>query len=161
MEVATFADLEREFLRRAHTAVWCNVATVDRQGRPRSRILHPLWVNGVGWILTRRATLKAQHLARNPYVSLAYIADVAHPLYVDCEAAWVDDVSEKRRIWNLFKAAPPPLGYDPAPIFVAPDDAPLGLLRLTPWRAETREPVARRASGAAPRRPVESRPPIG
>ena len=31
------------FVAMAHRIVWANVATVDADGRPRSRILHPLW----------------------------------------------------------------------------------------------------------------------
>src|SRR5207245_371477 len=45
----TFVDM-------AHRIVWCSAATVDHQGRPRSRILHPLWewdgAELVGWIAT-------------------------------------------------------------------------------------------------------------
>jgi hypothetical protein len=29
MRVATFAEIEEEFIAWAHKAVWCNVATVD------------------------------------------------------------------------------------------------------------------------------------
>jgi hypothetical protein len=43
VQVATFADIETEFIRRVHRVVWCNVATLDSQNRPRSRILHPIW----------------------------------------------------------------------------------------------------------------------
>ena len=43
MEVTNFAEIEAEFIERVHTMVWCSAATVDRQGRPRSRILHPIW----------------------------------------------------------------------------------------------------------------------
>src|SRR5262249_54575672 len=102
--------------------------------RPRSRILHPIWTGPVGWVLTRRHSFKTEHLARNPYVSLAYIADVAKPVYVDCRAAWVDDLATKARIWELYKAAPAPLGYDPAPIFTSPDHPATGLLQFQPWR---------------------------
>ena len=43
MRVSAFADIEKDFLARVRQIVWCSVATVDRRGRPRSRILHPLW----------------------------------------------------------------------------------------------------------------------
>ena len=55
--------------------IWCNMATVDSHGRPRSRVVHPVWENGACWIGTRPGSFKGQHLARNPYVSLAYVAD--------------------------------------------------------------------------------------
>jgi len=123
MEVEAFAAMEAEFLARVSRMVWCNVATIDRQGRPRSRILHPLWEGPVGWIGTRRESLKARHLAAQPFVSLAYIADVAKPVYVDCHAAWIDDAAAN-------------LGYDPAPIFERVDHPNFGLLQLEPWRIE-------------------------
>ncbi len=136
MHVNSFSEIEAEFLRRVHTMVFCSVATVDRQGRPRSRILHPIWEGATGWIATHPDSHKAGHLARNPYVSLAYISDAMKPVYVDCKAEWVYDLNQKRRIWNLFKNAPPPLGYDPAQDFVSPESERFGLLKLTPWRID-------------------------
>ncbi len=136
MQVAHFSDIEAEFIRRVHTAVWCSVATVDVQGRPRSRILHPIWEGSTGWIGTHRDSFKAKHLARNPYVSLAYIAEIFRPVYVEAVVAWVDDLSEKERVWNLYKHAPEPLGYDPAFTFERFDHPNFGLLKLTPWRID-------------------------
>jgi general stress protein 26 len=136
MEVATFVEIEPEFLARVSQMVWCNVATVDGQGRPRSRILHPIWEGPIGWIATNPQSHKARHFTQNPYVSLAYIADVAKPVYADCRVEWVDDPAEKARVWELIRTTPEPLGYDPAPIFEAPDSPKFGLLRLTPWRIE-------------------------
>lgn len=154
MEVA-FADIEAEFMRRVHSVVWCSLATTDRQGRPRSRILHPIWEvttgRPVGWIATRRHTLKAAHFAHNPYVSLAYIADVSNPVYVDCRVEWDADLDHKQRIWKMFKEAAPPLGYDPAPIFESPDHPNFGLLKLLPWRVEvTTVPADKRVWHAPP-----------
>ena len=40
MEVTQFEDIQAEFMARAQQAIYCNVATVDRKGRPRSRVLH-------------------------------------------------------------------------------------------------------------------------
>ncbi|MFN8452111.1 MAG: hypothetical protein U0521_26835 [Anaerolineae bacterium] len=42
-----------------------------------------------------------------------------NPVYVDCKAEWIDNLDEKRRVWNLFASAPAPLGYDPAHDFVS------------------------------------------
>lgn len=134
MEIANFADIEAEFVRRAHTTVWCNMATVDSCQRPRSRIVHPIWEGRTGWIGTHRTSYKHKHLLTNPYISLAYIADVMNPVYVDCTAEWVEDLAEKQRIWNLFLNAPPPLGYDPASTFGNCNHPDFGVLKLTPWR---------------------------
>ena len=155
MEMASFADIQEEFLRRVHSVVWCNLATTDRQDRPRSRILHPIWevtaTGPVGWIATRRHTLKAAHFTHNPYVSLAYIADVSNPVYVDCRVEWDEDLGQKQRIWNMYKEAAPPLGYDPAPIFESPDHPNFGLLKLLPWRVEvTTVPADKRVWHAPP-----------
>ena len=132
MEVTHFSEIEDEFIRRVHTMVWCNVATVDHLQRPRSRILHPIWEGATGWIATHRNSYKRTHLIHNHYVSLAYITDIHKPVYVDCTAAWVEERDQKVRIWDLFKNTPPPLGYDPAIDFVSPDHDNFGLLKLTP-----------------------------
>ena len=76
MKIGAFADIADEFLQRVNKMVWCNVATIERKGRPRLRILHPLWEGEVGWITTRRGSPKERHLEAHPFVSLAYIADV-------------------------------------------------------------------------------------
>lgn len=136
MEVAAFADIESAFLERVHTMVWCNVATIDSQNRPRSRVLHPIWIDGTGWIATRRTSHKAKHITANPYVSLAYVIDFAKPVYADCYAEWDDSAATKQWLWEQFLNAPPPLGYDPAPIFGSVDDPGFGVLKLTPWRIE-------------------------
>ena len=49
MNVASFADIKEEFNKRVSRIVWCTVATVDTKGRPRSRILHPIWERSTGW----------------------------------------------------------------------------------------------------------------
>ncbi len=126
-DVERFSAIEVEFIDRVHRIVWCNMATVDAKGRPRSRIVHPVWDGSTGWIATHRASFKNRHLAANPYVSLAYTAETAHPVYADCIASWADDQSDKQRIWDLFATAPEPLGYDPAPFFIAPDHPNFGV----------------------------------
>ena len=136
MDVASFAEIEEEFMKRVSRIVWCTVATVDRQGRPRSRILHPIWEGSTGWIATGRQSFKAKHLGSNPYVSLCYWDPQHQQVYVDCKADWEDDIEEKRRLWELYKSTPPPVGYDLAMFWKSPEDPTLGLLKLTPWRIE-------------------------
>jgi hypothetical protein len=144
IEIQSFAEIEAEFIERVHRVVWCSAATVDSKNRPRSRVWHTYWEGQVGWIATRRQTLKTQHFARNPYVSLGYVGEVFRPVYVDCAVQWADDLADKERVWNLFKNAPPPLGYDPAPIFISPDHENFGILKLTPWRIELATPPEHR-----------------
>jgi hypothetical protein len=136
IEIGSFAEIEAEFLERVARMVWCNVATVDRQGRPRSRVLHPIWDGSIGWIGTFPDSFKARHLTHNPYVSLAYVSDITKPVYADCVASWEGDLLVKLNVWNLFASTPEPLGYDPTFIFGAHDDPRFGLLKLVPWRIQ-------------------------
>lgn len=135
MEVTTLAEIEQEFVERAHKMVWCNLATIDTHNRPRSRVVHPVWEGGIGWIGSRPTSHKTKHLAQNPYVSLAYVADVAVPVYIDAFAEWITDDTEKQRVWDFFKNTPAPVGYDPAPMYKN-GLADFGVLKLTPWRIE-------------------------
>ena len=112
MDVKSFAEIEEEFMSRVRRIVWCTVATVNRQGRLRSRILHPMWEGATGWIATNRHSLKEKHLQQNSYVSLSYWDQQHQQIYVDCKAVWEESSSEKQRLWDLFKNTPPPLGYD-------------------------------------------------
>jgi general stress protein 26 len=137
MKVASFDEIAEEFQKRVARIAWCSVATIDRKGRPRQRILHPIWEGTTGWIATGPDSHKAKHLAKNPYVSLSYWDPQHQQVYVDAKAEWVSDMTSKRRIWDLYKNTPPPLGYDPQIIWQGGvDDPGYGLLKLTPWRIE-------------------------
>jgi hypothetical protein len=133
------SSLVEDFVAIAHRVVWCTVATVDRRGRPRSRVVHPLWERAgdsvVGWITTRPTPLKRAHLAHTPFVSCSYW-DPGHDIAVaECRATWVEDRDERIRVWVLCRAAPPPLGHDPATVWPdGPDSPDAGVLRLDPWR---------------------------
>lgn len=129
-----FAAIEPEFRARVDKMVWCNVATVDSRGNPSSRLLHPIWEGQTGWIGTHRDSGKGRHLARNPHVSLAFISDPVRPVYIDAVATWVDDPAAKQHVWDLFLHTPEPVGYDPAPTFIAPDHPNFGVLRIVPTR---------------------------
>jgi general stress protein 26 len=54
-----------------------------------------------------------------------------------CRTEWCDDAATKRRIWDLLKNTPPPVGYDPGLFFRDGPEAPdYGVLKLTPLRVE-------------------------
>ena len=57
-------------------------------------------------------------------------------LMIDAQTDWDDDIETKRRVWDLYKNTPPPLGYDPAMFFQSVDNPETGALRLKPWRIE-------------------------
>ena len=140
MSVQSFADIKPAFQQRVSTIVWANVATSDTKGRIRSRMLHPMWeVDGdspVGWIATGRQSLKAKHLAANPYVSLTYWTPAHEQVMAECKTQWVEDMGEKQRLWDLFKSTPEPYGYDLGAFWKDVNDPTYGLLKLTPWRIE-------------------------
>jgi hypothetical protein len=144
-------DALDEFIDIAHRVVWATVATVDRRNRPRSRVLHPIWVREgdalTGWVITRPTPLKRAHLRHAPHVSVSYW-DPAHDVAVaECAAAWEYDAATRAAVWERFRAAPEPLGHDFAQIFPGgPQSDGAGFLRLSPWRIRTQRVVA----GAAP-----------
>jgi len=138
VDVKSFAEVKDEFVARVSRIVWCTVATVDTQGRPRTRILHPMWEGTTGWICTGRETLKTRHLEANPNVSLSYWDPQQALVYVEAKAEWEDRPADKRRVWDLFKSTPPPYGYDPAiiPGWTAPDALGFGIRKLIATRIE-------------------------
>ena len=62
MEVDAFADIAAEFRRRIEVIQWASMTTVDGRGRPRGRLVHPVWEEPVGWLATGRHSFKAKHL---------------------------------------------------------------------------------------------------
>jgi general stress protein 26 len=136
-EARTFSEIANTFDERVRRIVWCTVTTTDTRGRPFSRILHPIWEGAIGWIATGRHTLKAKHLAQTPVVALSYWDPAHDTVIAQCRTEWCDDDATKRRIWDLLKTTPPPVGYDPEQFFPGgPGDAGFGVLRLTPLRVE-------------------------
>jgi general stress protein 26 len=137
MDVASFDDIADEFGARVARIAWCSAATVDRKRRPRQRILHPIYEREIGYIATGRHSFKEKHLAANPHVSLSYWDPQHQQVYYDATAEWLDGMADTRRIWELYKNTPPPLGYDPAMIWKdGVEDPEFGVLKLTPWRIE-------------------------
>lgn len=151
MDVATFAEIQEEFDKRVQRIVWCTVTTIDRKGRPRSRILHPIWEGSTGYIATGRESFKAKHIEKHPYISCSYWDPQHQQIYAECNAEWVDKQAEKQRIWDLFKNTPMPYGYDPAMFWPGgPEDKAFGVLKLTPWRLEI-SAIADMMTGAPPK----------
>lgn len=131
------------FVAMAHRIVWANVATVDPHGRPRSRVLHPLWVwdpaagTLVGWVATSPTPAKRSHLAASPFVSVGYWAPDHDHCIAECRAELLDDDATRTWVWDAFTEAPAPVGYDPAiipPWAGGPTSDAFAALRLDPWR---------------------------
>jgi general stress protein 26 len=136
MDVASFADIEAKFNTITQRVVWCTLTTIDRQNRPRARILHPVWEGTTGWIATGRQSHKAKHIAHNPFVSLSYWDQQHEQVMAECHAEWIDDQAAKASLWDLLKSTPEPVGYDPSLFWKSPEDETFGALKLTPWRLE-------------------------
>ncbi len=129
------------FVELAHRIVWATVATVDRQGRPRSRILHPYWTwdgsSLAGWVLTSPTALKRAHLERTPFASVNYWAPTHDVATAECRASLDTNNVRCVWLWEQFRLAPEPLGYDPAiipPWSDGPTSDAVAVLRLEPWR---------------------------
>ncbi len=136
----TLIEVAPAFVEMAHRIVWCTTATVDAKGRPRSRILHPIWqwdgTRLVGWIATGPTPVKQAHLKVSPYMSLNYWQPSHDTCAAECRAELVFDDETRTMVWNLFATAPPPVGYDPAivPAWGSPTSPAFAALRLEPWR---------------------------
>src|SRR5688572_3790957 len=100
----SFAAFEQEFLQYTSTIVWCTASTVDRQDRPRSRMLHPIFkvVDGlpVGWVVTSKTPVKAAHLAAKPYMACSYWSPAHNTVLAECVASWVEDAPGKQQVWD-------------------------------------------------------------
>jgi hypothetical protein len=139
--VTSLEQIAPAFVGMAHSIVWASVATVDAKGRPRTRILHPIWQwDGaalVGWIATEPTPLKRAHLAAHPDISISYWRTNHDTCSAECRADWVFDDEGRTAVWNMFKNRPAPVGYDPAMIpqwAGGPTSDAFAALRLTPWR---------------------------
>jgi hypothetical protein len=129
------------FVDMAHSIVWASVATVDSDGRPRTRILHPLWLwdgsSLTGWIATVPTKLKHEHLAAHPEISISYWTPTQDTCSAECLTQWYLDDDTCTAVWDMFKAAAAPVGYDPAMVPQwrgGPTSDDFAALRLSPTR---------------------------
>jgi hypothetical protein len=134
------AHVAPTFVSIAHRIVWATVATVDSRGRPRSRVLHPIWQwdgqHLVGWIATSPTPVKRAHLAASPFASVNYWSPEHDTCVAECRAVLTMDDDTRRFVWDLFLSGPPPVGYDPrvVPAWTSPTADAFAVLRLEPWR---------------------------
>jgi general stress protein 26 len=127
---------DKEFWAKAHEvarkATWAYLATANGD-QPKVRVVHPALEGERVWIATGRSSTKAAHVANNPKVELFYQVgtDFVH-LTVTGDAKFVDDVSEKKRIWDgkVFD-------YELAQFWPdGPTSKAFGLLLIEPRRVE-------------------------
>ncbi len=139
--MATLAETAPAFVDMAHRIVWCSAATAGDDGRPRSRILHPVWewdgAQLTGWIATGPTPVKADHLSANPYLSCSYWDATHDTCSADCATEWFTDDGTCEWLWKRFLGAPAPVGYDPAIIpqwSEGPTSVAFAALKLAPYR---------------------------
>jgi hypothetical protein len=88
-------------------------------------------------LATRRSPIKAANLAHSPHVACTYWRPSHDAVLLQCLAQWEERPEHKVRVWDWFKATPPPLGYDPRTIWSGgPDDPDYSLLRFDAWRVQ-------------------------
>jgi len=129
---------EGEFWDRVHAAAKKSnrayLATLQN-GRPKVRVVFPAFENRKIWIATKPNSPKAQQIRRDPRVELFYEVGTTRPithLTVTGTARFVDDFSERSRVWNagIF-------GYDVTEFWPdGPTSADFSLLLVTPDRIE-------------------------
>lgn len=125
----------------AHAIVWASVATVDRDGRPRTRILHPIWewdgTDLIGWIATVPTPVKRAHLDAHPEAAISYWTTTQDTCSAECTAQWYSDDATCTSVWEKFASGPAPVGYDPFIIPMwreGPTSEQFAVLRLSPYR---------------------------
>lgn len=137
---ASLADTAPAFVDIAHRVVWATVATVDADGRPWTRVMHPIWEwDGqqlTGWVATGPTPTKQAHLAAHPYVSVNYWHPSHDTASAECHAQLLTDDATRAWLWERFVSTPEPLGYDPSiiPAWDGPLSPAFAALRLDPWR---------------------------
>jgi general stress protein 26 len=140
-KVQDFSDIREAFDAYIGSIVYSTMTTVDAKGRPRARVLIPVWemVDGrpLGWLCTYKTPVKAAHLAANPHTTFSYWSPRQNAVYVDTVAEWSNDDDVKRHVWDLYvKGSPPGAGYDPGQFWKGPLDPKFHVLRLQPWRVQ-------------------------
>lgn len=140
--VATFATIEDSFLGYIRDIKYSTMVTVDRNGRPRARVMLPIWevVDGrpVGWLAGYKTPVKAAHLAHNPHGTYSYWSPRQNALHIDAVSSWIDDPAVKDYGWQLYCAGSPKgVGYDPVRFWRGgPTDPEYNVLRIDPWRVQ-------------------------
>ncbi len=84
----------------ASKATWAYLATTVGD-QPKVRVVHPAIEGARVWIATGRSSAKARQIQSNPKVELFYQIgpDMIH-LTITGQARFIDDPSEKKRVWE-------------------------------------------------------------
>lgn len=153
--MSDLAAVAPAFVEMAHRIVWASAATVDPSGRPRTRVLHPIWEwDGetlTGWIGTNRTPAKVAHLDHSPFMAINYWSPTQDTCLAECRVSWVTDPQGRLAVWDRLANGPAPVGYDPAiiPGWTRDPESPFVGLRLEPWRLRLMDGSLMGGGGAA------------
>jgi general stress protein 26 len=131
-------DIGPAFVEMAHGIGMCVAATAGADGRPRTRVVQPVWTwDGAGltgWMSTSTEQPKYRHLRERPELSLTYWHPQQDTCSADCHVTLVTDDAGRAAAWDRFKATPAPAGFDPAinPEWPSRTAPTFGVLRLEP-----------------------------
>ncbi|GAA2107918.1 pyridoxamine 5'-phosphate oxidase family protein [Actinomadura alba] len=141
-KVRSFSEIQDAFFAYISDIGYATMITVDKKGRPRARVLLPIWeMTGdrpVGWLAAYKTPVKVAHLANNPHTTFSYWNPRQNAVFIDGVATWVDDPEVKRTVWESYrKGEPPGVGYDPVRYWRGgPTDPEYHVLRVDPWRVQ-------------------------
>jgi len=129
------AGFFEEVAKASATAVWCALATANRNNEPRVRMVHPTWEGDVLWVATAPLSPKAKQLENNPFVEVQW--QVAPPGFIHViargRAEIFRDSATKQHAWDV-------LDYDLNDFFSeGPDDPNYIAMKITPTRVELSE----------------------
>ena len=117
----------------------CTLATVDVRGRPRTRMVQPIWEwdgeHLSGCVLVTDTPVKRAQLEACAFVSCSYWKPNQDTCLAECSAQWATDDAARQRAWDLFENTSTPVGYDPG--IIGWEDIhsdTYGALTLEPWR---------------------------
>ena len=100
--VVDLADLRADVTDVLSRIGYATMVTVDRHGRPRTRVLIAVWEleddDPRGWLATFRTPVKAAHLAANPHTSFSYWDRSQDTVSIDATAVWTDDRDERHHV---------------------------------------------------------------
>lgn len=136
-DLATIAPV---FVEMAHRIGMSVAATVDATGRPRTRVVQPVWEwDGsrlTGWLSTTTDAPKLDHLRRIPALSITYWSPDQDTCSADCDVEPIVDDEGRASAWERFRSTPEPAGFDPSihPGWESPSSPAFAVLRLTPSR---------------------------
>jgi hypothetical protein len=157
--VTSLEKIAPAFIEMAHSIVWASAATVDANGYPRSRVLHPIWewdgTDLFGWVATVPTPVKRSHLAVHPQMSLNYWTPSQDTCSAECLVEWYLDDETCAAVWDKFANAPAPVGYDPRIIpqwADGPTSKDFAVLRLSPYRLRVMAGAAMMKGEGAPLR---------